>query len=105
MNISKAKSVLQGFVDNFCRRCDPSQYPYSHESFEDWVRVCKAETLNQIHGAVMLLIAFDLAVPLTDYEVYNDQVEQYAQQFLKQFKPGDYARSPAGAPGSAVGQG
>jgi hypothetical protein len=79
-----ALAVLQQFLDDFARQCDPAIYPYSFENFEDWIKYRKRETTDYIHGASMFLIRANLA-GVKDAEIFYQNLEKTAARLLQEF--------------------
>jgi hypothetical protein len=76
--------VMQGFLDQFTRMCDPQKYPYSRESFEERVRTEKEAVRAYIHGASMFLIRAGLA-GADEYDIFIEQLNEIATRVLAEF--------------------
>jgi hypothetical protein len=81
-----AERVMQQFVADFARQCNPAAYPHGQSAYQDYVHYRHDQALDYIHGAAILMITLGYA-RAGDYNTYIEQVESLKIRYLAEFKP------------------
>jgi hypothetical protein len=75
-----AESVMQGFVHDFARECNPAGYRYSYNAYCDYLRDRRETAKDYIHGATILMITSGNA-SANEYHCYSDQIDAIEKRY------------------------
>jgi hypothetical protein len=75
-----AQTVMQGFVNEFARQCDPRTYAHGRDFYMRHVDTLADEAKNYIHGASRIAIA--LGASPTECRDYITQVNNIRARYL-----------------------
>jgi hypothetical protein len=80
-----AESVMQGFVHDFARECNPAGYRYSYNAYCDYLRDRRETAKDYIHGATILMITSGNA-SANEYHCFSDQIDAIEKRYHAEFQ-------------------